>query len=147
MKSGGYAATPRASKTLHHRIKYHHNLSMLAPEEGRLPVTFALKTLKDYLPQIRTVSDWAAYHGYSREAFTRLVRDYHQSPPAELIRAERLRLVREILSRSRSPNCYSIAREVGLNDEKALNAFVKSQVGVPPREWRAQLLERVCCKN
>ncbi len=74
--------------------------------------------------EIRNVTEWAAFMGYSRSHFCRsFTKRFHENPKLVLRRA-RLRKVCRVIQSDWSATAYKVALESGFENDKALHKFL-----------------------
>ncbi len=80
------------------------------------------------------VEEFAREYGMSRCAFYRAWRNYSETPPAEVLRENRLRLAVQMLT-STGLSLKEIASRCGFRDAVGLSQSFSARYGVSPREY------------
>ena len=83
-----------------------------------------------------TLEDLASAAGMSRSAFAAAFREQLGLTPGQYLQGWRVRLAQKALRRDRALKV--IASDVGYGSEAALSRAFKAQLGVSPRQWKAQ---------
>lgn len=112
-----------------HKFKNYTNMKQ--------PMEQALQVARENLKEIRTVTEWAEKMGYNSSNYfsNRFKRQYGISPKPKLIELRVEKFV-ELISEHPETNCYEIALAIGLQDEKGLNKYIKTQTGKAPSMWK-----------
>lgn len=97
----------------------------------------ALQIAQENLKEIRTVTEWAEKMGYNCPKYfsNRFKRHYGISPKPKLVEL-RIDKFYELIKEKKEMSCYEMALELGLEDEKGLNRYIKTHTGKPPRVWK-----------
>ncbi|MEX0724483.1 MAG: helix-turn-helix domain-containing protein [Gracilimonas sp.] len=97
----------------------------------------ALRVAREKLKEIRTVTEWAEKMGYECPKYysNRFKRQYGLSPKPKLV-VLRIEKFQKLIKEKPELSCYEIALQLGLEDEKVLNKYIKTHTGKAPREWR-----------
>lgn len=74
--------------------------------------------------EIRNVSEWAAFMGYSRSHFCRSFKKRFGENPKLVLRRARLRKVCRVIQSDWSATAYKVALESGFENDKALHKFL-----------------------
>jgi AraC-like DNA-binding protein len=74
---------------------------------------------------IRNVSEWAAFMGYSRSHFCRSFKKRFKENPKLVLRRARLRKVCRVIQSDWSATAYKVALESGFENDKALHKFLQ----------------------
>lgn len=102
----------------------------------------ALKILQANISTIRTVSQWAGKVGYrNQKKFSRDFRKEFGTRPKQKLIEIRLQKFKKCLRNDSTKINYSIAKEVGLDDEFALYKFLKRHTDLSPTEWRKRIVK------
>ena len=98
----------------------------------------ATQYIQDNIEQAPTVSEVAAYCGVSERQLSRIFAGEGQSP-AEIIRAQRVRRIEELLA-DPSLSLKDIGDRMGFSDEYYFNAFFKKYAGMTPGAYRKTMM-------
>lgn len=87
-------------------------------------IEIAVQVLVQNIVEIRGVSEWAAFMGYSRAHFCRkFTRRFGENPKMVFRRARFQKICREIHA-DWSATAYKVALEAGMQNEKSLHKFL-----------------------
>ncbi len=84
----------------------------------------AVGVLIQNILDIRNVSEWAAFMGYSRSHFCRSFKKRFGENPKLVLRRARLRKVCRVIQSDWSATAYKVALESGFENDKALHKFL-----------------------
>lgn len=89
----------------------------------------AVGVLIQNIVQIRNVSEWAEFMGYSRSHFCRSFKKKFGENPKSVVRRARLRKVCRVMQSDWSATAYKVALESGFESDKALHKFLSRNFG------------------
>jgi AraC-like DNA-binding protein len=84
----------------------------------------AVGVLIQNILEIRNVSEWAEFMGYSRSHFCRSFKKRFGENPKTVLRRARLRKVCRVMQSDWSATAYKVALESGFENDKALHKFL-----------------------
>jgi AraC-like DNA-binding protein len=100
------------------------------------------EALKKKIRDIRTVSEWAEEMGYSNpKYFARVFRSQYGMGPKEALVRIRINSWIDCILKNPDEKNYCTAREIGLNDEVALNKYIKQYTGKTPTQMKREILD------
>gem|GEM_PF-766676 len=85
----------------------------------------AVGVLIRHINEIRNVTEWADWMGYSRSHFCRSFKKRFHENPKLVLRRARFRKVCRVIQSDWSATAYKVARESGFENDKALHKFLK----------------------
>ena len=103
---------------------------------GRMELTKADEILRKRMSEIDTVARWANELGFNSEkVFSRKYRNEYGKRPKSVLIKMKLERALFLLEHDPEMNCFEVARAIGKKDEKALNFFFRTHMGISPKKW------------
>ena len=87
-------------------------------------IEIAIQVLIQNIDEIRGVSEWAAFMGYSRAHFCRKFTKCFGENPKMVLRRAKFRKICRVIQSDWSATAYKVALEAGLRNEKSLHKFL-----------------------
>ncbi len=101
------------------------------------------RVLREKLSEIHTVSEWADLLGFkSDKTFSRKYRNKKGKRPKHVLIKTKLDRALYLLKNNSGMSCYEVAQEIGKKDEKALNFFFKTHLGMSPTESKIRSISK-----
>lgn len=100
----------------------------------------AFATLKKDLSAIPTVKKWASEAGVSRGWLYSAMVEFYGETPKLILRNLRFSKIIISIEKDRFATSFSIARQVGLRDDKALYKFLMSNFNMTFTDLRAKII-------
>ncbi|MBP3192401.1 helix-turn-helix domain-containing protein [Natronogracilivirga saccharolytica] len=82
------------------------------------------------ITEIHNVTDWSQMMGYSRAHFCRRFTEMFGENPKMVLRRARFRQICRVIQSDWSATAYKVARESGIQNEKALHKFLNRNFGI-----------------
>lgn len=114
--------------------------SVYTSPEAREKIATAMRYLRQHLhePGLR-VSDLYALLGISDTYFRRLFAQVHDISPVQYINRERIEMAKTLLIGGEFGTIEQVAQAVGFSDAYYFSKVFKSQTGLPPTKWKADV--------
>ncbi len=94
-------------------------------ESSYRQMDIAVGVLIRHILEIRNVTEWATFMGYSRSHFCRSFKKRFQENPKMVLRRARFRKVCRVIQSDWSATAYKVALESGFENDKALHKFIQ----------------------
>lgn len=101
--------------------------------DDMLPISAAVKVLRENLNEISSTEEWAVFMNWDCAVrFSRMFRKHTGKRPSQVLIETKIETAVKLLQEKPVLNCFDIAKHIGKADDKALNKYLKYHTGRVP---------------